>query len=88
MSAEKSTEKRRYRDDVKEITLMAFIPSPADGISREGYGHEHFRFFIEGGMFCIESRKTGRIEEVPPTMVKRMRRFTADELKAKEERAP
>jgi hypothetical protein len=82
---------RKYLEHIKEVTLMAAIPSPVDGILREGYGHQHFRFFVEAGFFCIESRKTGRVEDVPPSMIKRRRWFTDEELaaiKTKEVQAP
>lgn len=76
---------RKYLDHIKEVTLMAPIPSPLDGVGREGFGHQHFRFFVEAGFFCIESKKTGRIEDVPPSMIKRRRWFTPEEQEALKE---
>lgn len=82
-----SAEKRRYLTHIKEVTLMASIPSPTDNTSREGYGHELHRFFIEAGFFCIESRRTGKVEDVPPSMIKRRRWLTPEEQTAAAEKA-
>ncbi len=74
-SAKERPAGRRYLE-IRELSLMAPIPSPKDAIQREGYGYQHFKFFVEAGFICIECRATGRIEEVPPSMIKRMRRLT------------
>ena len=70
---------------IKAVCLMAPIPSPDDGITRDGFGHEHFRFFTCDGFFGIESKKTRRVRDVPPTVIKWRAWFSEEELATQRE---
>lgn len=78
---------RKYLPHLKSITLMASIASPADGLSRDGFGHEQYRFFIEAGFFCIESKKSGRVADVPPSQIRQRMWFNEAELAELEAKA-
>lgn len=73
---------RKYITHVKSVQLMASIRSPDTDSQVDGFGHDKFRFFLEAGMFCIESKRTGRVADVPTTMLRSRQWFTDKELEA------
>ncbi len=75
---------RKYLENIKSVATAAAIVSPDTGNSESGYGYEKFRFFIEAGFFCIESKKTGRVVDVPPSMIRHRVWFNEQELAKRE----